>query len=62
VLSRLIQEPSDAHPQVKKRLLAYRALLPAVESEFKGCLIRINAEDPPQTIMRSFCEAIEYSV
>jgi len=62
VLSRLIYAPEDTHPLLKKRLLAYRQVLPAIETEFKRNLIRINAEMDMPKITASFCEAIENSV
>jgi adenylate kinase family enzyme len=59
VLKRLVQDPSDSHPMIKRKLTEYRNFVPHIESEYKGRLIRINGEDTQMVIFRNFCEAIE---
>ena len=59
VLQRLILDPQDSHPVIKRRLLDYRNLVPTIENEYSGNLIRINGEDKQNVIFRNFCEAIE---
>ncbi len=62
VMSRLIHAKDDTHPEIKRRLLAYRNFLPYLEEAYKKNLIRINAEEKPEQVFKSFCEAIDYSI
>jgi adenylate kinase family enzyme len=61
VLDRLVHKYADQHPQIKKKLLEYRAFKQLIDQEYSSALVRINAEQDNNTIMKNFIQAIENS-
>lgn len=59
ILDRLVHRYADQHPQIKKKLLEYRAFKQLIDQEYSGALTRINAEQDDATIMKNFIQAVE---
>ena len=47
---------------VRNQVVEYREFLEAAEAEFSRHLVRINAEETPENVYLSFCDAIESSL
>jgi len=61
MLKRMLHRPEDQHPQIKKKLLEYRAFKQLIDQEYSQQLIRINAEQDAPTIFKNLTQAVEYS-
>lgn len=55
----LVQRPL---PQVREQVREHQEFLEAAEAEYSRHLVRINAEEPDETVFLSFCDAIESSL
>ena len=44
ILDRLVHKYEDQHPQIKKKLIEYRAFKQLIDAEYSSQLVRINAE------------------
>lgn len=60
ILGRLIHKPEDQHPQIKKKLLEYRAIKQLIDSEYSNQLVRISAEQDKDSIYKNMVQAVEY--
>lgn len=49
-------------PQVREQVREHQEFLEAAEAEYSRHLVRINAEEPDETVFLSFCDAIESSL
>ena len=47
---------------VQGQVVEYREFLEAAEAEYSRHLVRINAEEAPEDVYLSFCDAIESSL
>lgn len=61
ILTRLVHKYDDQHPQIKKKLLEYRAFKQLIDAEFSTQLVRINAEQDKQTVFKNMIEAVEHT-
>lgn len=59
ILDRLVHKYDDQHPQIKKKLLEYRAFKQLIDAEYSRILVRINAEQSSEQVMMNFVQAIE---
>ena len=59
VLERLVSKEEDKHETVKKKLRAWKELLPKLEEEFKERRLLLNADKSVETLAESISEAIE---
>ena len=60
-LERLVHKYDDKHPQIKKKLLEYRAFKQLIDAEYSTHLVRINGEQDNGTILKNMIQAIEHS-
>ena len=61
ILERLVHKYDDKHPQIKKKLLEYRAFKQLIDAEYNANLVRINGEQDNATILKNMIQAIEQS-
>ena len=47
---------------VRDQVTEYREFLETAEAEYSRHLVRINAEETPENVYLSFCDAIESSL
>jgi len=55
----LVHKYEHQHPQIKKKLLEYRAFKQLIDAEYSSQLIRINAEQDYKTVIKNFIQAVE---
>ena len=53
ILTRLVHKYDDQHPQIKKKLLEYRAFKQLIDAEYSSQLVRINAEQDKNTVFKN---------
>ena len=61
MLTRLVHKYDDQHPQIKKKLLEYRAFKQLIDAEYSTQLTRINAEQDRNIVFRNIIQAIEHT-
>ena len=61
LLDRFIHKYDDHHPQIKKKLIEYRAFKQLIDAEYSNQLVRISAEQPMKDVLKAFIQAVEHS-
>ena len=64
ILARLVHKYDDQHPQIKKKLLEYRDFKTLIDKEYSQelrILVRIDAEQDREAVMRNMIQAIEHT-
>lgn len=61
VVERLVHNPEDHHPIVKKRLERFKAFITEIEEEYPRLVTRVNADATIQNVFQNICECVEKS-